>query len=335
MTGTGTLSIGSIQYDNLLMTNAKSNVTMDHGLITMKPVTADLYGGKENGNIVLDMRGAQPVYEVNLKTEHVDANKLLSSVSSVKETLYGLLTSNVNAQFSSSSADAIARSLNGNLAINLANGKLMNVDLLHELASVGQFVGALPAAKDFTNIVQLSGTFDVQNGVAHTADLKGSMDFGTMAGTGSINLAEQSLNLRVTAVLNKELSQQVGGNQIGGYLNTALANNQGELVLPVTVTGTFQHPKVAPDFQQMAQLKLQNILPSSKNLGGLLGNKNGQQGGVQGVLDQIGGKNQQQQPSNEGANKPQEQQQKNPVGDVLNQVLGKKKKPEPTPTPPQ
>jgi len=84
----------------------------------------------------------------------------------------------------------------------------------------------------------------------------------------------------------------------------------------------------------MAQLKLQNILPTSKNLGGLLGNKSGQTGGLKGVLDQLGGKNPQP-PSSEGANKNQEQQQPNPVGDVLNKVLGKKKKPEPTPTPPQ
>jgi uncharacterized protein involved in outer membrane biogenesis len=334
MTGGGTLTISSIQYDNLLMANAKSTVTMDHGLITMNPVTADLYGGKESGSIVLDMRGAQPVYTVNLKTDHVDANKLLSSVSSVREALYGLLASSINARFSATTADAIARNLDGKMAINLTNGKLMNVDLLHELASVGQFLGNFPAPQGFTNIVQLSGTFDVQNGVAHTADLKANIDFGTMAATGSVNLADQSLNLRVTAVLNRELSQRVGGDQIGGYLNTALTNNQGELVLPVTVTGTFQHPKVAPDFQQMAQLKLQNLLPSSRNLGGWLGNKNGSKGAIGGVLDQLGGKNQLPQ-SDEGADKTQATQPQNPVSDVLNKVLRKKKKPEPTPSPPQ
>ena len=54
-----------------------------------------------------------------------------------------------------------------------------------------------------------------------------------------MNLADQSLNLHVTAVLNKALSQNVGGTKVGGFMNTALANNQGELVIPVIVTGTF------------------------------------------------------------------------------------------------
>ena len=141
MTGGGAVTIGVIQYDDLLLNNVHSNVTLDHGLIKMNPVTADVYNGKENGAITIDMRPAQPVYTVNLKTDKVDANKLISSVSDVKQTIYGMLASNVNASFSSSSSSNIARSLNGNMAIDLTNGKLMNLDLLHELASVGKFVG--------------------------------------------------------------------------------------------------------------------------------------------------------------------------------------------------
>ncbi len=171
----------------------------------------------------------------------------------------------------------------------------------------------------------------------------------------------------MTAVLDKALSQQVGGTQVGGFMNTALANNQGELVLPVIVTGTFQHPQVTPDVQQVAQMKLKNLLPTSKNpgqltngvLGALFGNKNqgggangqpatqqqgGQQkGGIGGIIDALGGKQQQQnqQPAQGNpavGNNQGQQPQATPtpapnVGDMLNQMLNKKKKPVPTPTP--
>jgi uncharacterized protein involved in outer membrane biogenesis len=362
MTGGGTVAIGVIQYDDLLLNNAHANVTLDHGLIKMNPVTADIYGGKENGNITIDMRPAQPVYAVNLKTDKVDANKLISSVSDVKQTIYGMLASNVNASFSSSSSTSIARSLNGNMAIDLTNGRLMNLDLLHELASVGQFVGnGFGPPKGFTNLAQLTGNFDVKNGLAQTNNLKAVIDGGTLAAAGLINLADQSLNLHVMAVLNKALSQQVGGTQVGGFMNTALSNNQGELVLPVIVTGTFQHPQVAPDVQQIAKMKLDNLLPTSKNpsqlttgiLGAVLGNKNQngnaggakqQKGGIGGILDAIGGKQQQQnqqQPASPAVGNNQGQQpQATPtpaapnLGDVLGQVLNRKKKEaSPTPTP--
>ena len=90
-----------------------------------------------------------------------------------------------------------------------------------------------------------------------------------LAANGLVNLADQSLNMHVTAVLNKALSQQVGGTQVGGLMNTALANNAGELVIPIILTGNFQHPQVAPDVQAIAQMKLQNLLPTSKNPGAL------------------------------------------------------------------
>jgi uncharacterized protein involved in outer membrane biogenesis len=363
MTGGGTLTIGTIQYDDLLLNNAHANVTLDHGLVKLNPVTASVYGGSESGAITIDMRPEQPVYTVNLKTDKVDANKLVSSVSDLKQTIYGMLASNVNASFSSSSANNIARSLNGNMAINLTNGRLMNLDLLHELASVGKFVGGnFAAQKNFTDLFQLTGNFDVKNGLAQTNNLKAVIDGGTLAAAGLVNLADQSLNLHVTAVLNKGLSQQVGGTQIGGFMNTALANNQGELVLPVIVTGTFQHPQVAPDVQQIAQMKLKNLLPTSKNpgqltngiLGAILGDKNqggaaGQQGGqskggIGGILGAISGQQQQnQQPQqtpsvgNNQGQQPEATPTPTPgLGDVLNQVLNRKKKnqqPAPTPTP--
>jgi AsmA protein len=357
MTGGGTATIGSVKYNDLLLSNVHSNITLDHGVVRLNPLTADLYNGKETGNITIDLRPAQPVYTVALKTDKVDANKLVSSVSDLKQTLYGLLNSNVNATFSSTSADAIARSLNGQLALDLTNGKLMNLDLLHELASVGKFLGSsgVPgASRGFTNVAQLSGNFDVKNGLAQTNNLKAVIDGGTLAAAGLVNLADQSLNLHVTAVLNKALSQNVGGTKVGGFMNTALANNQGELVIPVIVTGTFQHPSVAPDVQQLAQMKLKNLLPTSKNpgqltsgiIGQILGSKNqtqngGQQpqGGLSGILGAIGGKQKQQQPNtavtgNEGQ-QPQAQPTPtpNPLGGILGKVLGGKKSASPTPTP--
>ena len=149
----------------------------------------------------------------------------------------------------------------------------------------------------------MSGTFNLHNGVAHTNDLKAALDVGTMAGTGTINLVNQDLNMHVTAVLDKGFSQSVGGTGVGGYLNTALANKNGELVLPVIITGNMNHPIVAPDVEKLAQMKLNNLLPTA---GGLLNGKGGNVGGILGGL--LGGQQPQgQQPAKSG----QQQQQNN------------------------
>jgi hypothetical protein len=282
----------------------------------------------------------------------VDANKLLSSVSSLKQTLYGMLAANANTSFRATSSADIARTLNGTLALDLQKGKLAHVDLLNELANVGKFVGSgftspsSSGGQPFTDIVQLTGNFNVVNGLAQTTNLKALIPGGTMAADGAVNLATQELNLHVTAVLDKAFSQKAGGTQIGGFMQTALANQQGELVIPVIVTGTFSSPRVAPDVQKIAQMRLQNLLPTAGNPGslispilGAIGGKGGaqqqQQGGIGGILGAISGQQQPrqqqgQQPKQPVANPqppPQQQQQpnNNPLGNILNQVLGGQK----------
>jgi hypothetical protein len=286
----------------------------------------------------------------------VDANKLMSSVTSVKDTLYGLLSANTNASFRAASGTTFAQSLNGKLALDLSNGRIAKVDLLNELASIGKFMNASSssnAQQPFTALTKLTGTFNVVNGIAQTNDLRAVIPGANLAANGSVNLATNALNMHVTAVLAKDFSQKVGGNNIGGFMQTALANKNGELVMPVIVTGTFDHPQFAPDVQQIAQMKLQNLVPSFGNpgnlssgiLGSVLGGNNKKtadqpQSGLGGILGAIGGqqKSNQQNQQQQSADQQQNQQQAqpaNPLGDLLNQAIQGKKKKQQSQPPPQ
>jgi AsmA protein len=351
-TGSGTVSIGNILYNQLELQNTKSDVSLNNGIIKLSPVNTTVYGGSATGNITVDTRGQTTLYNVALKTQKVDSNRLLSSVSSVKDVLYGLLASNIQSSFASSENTDVARTLNGHVTLNVSGGKLAKVDILQQLSSVGKFSSFNRAAQDFTNLQQLGGDFDIRNGVATTNNLKALIEGGTLAATGAVNLVDQSLNMRMTAVLSKTYSQQVGGNQIGGFMNTALANNNGELVLPVLVTGTFANMHFAPDLQAIAQMKMNNLLPSFGNpgqlttglLGALAGRKgsgqNAQGGGIGGVLDAITGKpkNNQQYPAqqpdaaaqnNGSAPQTKQQQQQDIVNGIVGLFGDKKKKQQP------
>ncbi|MGI9101145.1 MAG: AsmA family protein [Terriglobales bacterium] len=348
-TGGGSITVGSLEYDQLLMQNLRSNVTLDHGIVKLAPITAGLYGGEQVGSIIVDLRPTPMVVTMQTKLQQVDANKLLSSVSSIKQTLYGLLAANANTNFRAASSQDIARTLNGTLSLNLTKGKLVGVDLLNQLANIGKFTGLASSSgggQPFTDIVQLTGNFNVVNGLAQTNDLKALIPGGSVAADGALNLASEALNMHLTAVLGKELSQKVGGTGIGGFMQTALANNNGELVIPVLVSGTFARPIFAPDVQKLAQMKLQNMLPTAGNPGaftsGILGAITGArgkgqagqgQGGLGGILGAIGGQQQQQQQGKQPVASPQQppqqqqqQQPQNPFGDLLNQVMGGKKK---------
>jgi AsmA protein len=266
MTGTGSLTADTVVYDELTLKNVQSTVMLDHGVITLKPLNASLYNGKEIGTVVIDTRSNPPTYTVDSKLQDVDANQLLSSISPVKQTLYGLLSANADTHFTTpAGAQSILPTLTGKVSLNLKDGKVANVDLLHELGTIAKFQRAASATEPSTRVVQLTGDFDISNGVARTNNLKAAIDAGTVAAQGTVDLAHEKLNLHLTVVLTQGFSQTVGGNQIGGFLNTALANNKGELVIPVLVTGTLHQPIFAPDLESVAQMKLKNLVPDINN----------------------------------------------------------------------
>lgn len=230
-----------------------------------------------------------------------------------------------NLNFSGDPAGNLMRTLNGDIKFDTGNGKFQGVDLLHELASIAKFTQFGQSSQGFTNIIKLGGLINVKNGLASTNNLEAVIDGGTLGAQGTVDLVSEILNMHVNAVLGKALSDKVGGTGIGGFMQTALANKSGELVIPVIVTGTMNHPVFAPDLQKIAQMKLNGLLPTTGNpgqlVGGLLGGKTGgQAGAVSGILGALTGKKNQQQ----GAQQ-QQQQQQNPVNQILG-AFGKPKK---------
>jgi AsmA protein len=311
--------VSTLIYDRTQLTNVHSGVNLNHGVVQLNPLTGQAFGGQINGSITADLRHETSSFAVNAKLSGADANQLLTAVANMKDTLTGTLNATMNQTFSTPASGDVVQTLNGPFALNLTNGKLMKIDLLNELGKIGKFGGG---SKGYTSISRMSGTFDVRNGVANTNDLKAALDVGTMAATGTINLVNEALGLHLTAVLDKAFSQSVGGTGVGGYLNTALGNKNGELVLPVIITGTMSHPVVAPDLQKIGEMKLNNILPSAA---GLIGGKGGA-GGILGALlgaGQAQPGQQQQQPGKQAQPSPQQQLQ-NALGGLLG---GSKKKP--------
>jgi len=202
------------------------------------------------------------------------------------------------------SSDQIMKALNGTININFNSVRYAGVDISHQLLSM---IGSSQGGKDqgYTNIQKMTGNIVVKNGVAQTNNLQATLDIGNVGVAGTANLASQILNMQLTAVLSKAFTQQAGGTGVGGYMTTALANNQGELVIPAIVTGTFQNPKVVPDVQKMAQMKLKGLIPNGDNpLGAassILGGLSGQKG------------------------QPASGQQQNPVNQIMG-LFGSKKK---------
>jgi len=164
----------------------------------------------------------------------------------------------------------------------------------------------------------MTGNILVKNGIAQTNNLQAKLDIGNVGAAGTANMVDETLNMRVTAVLSDAFSQKVGGQSVGGFMKTALANNQGQLVIPAMVTGTFSNPRFAPDVQQLAQMKVKGLIPNLNNPASVAG-------ALQGLLG--GGKAPAQGQQQPQADQPQ---QDNPVQQLMG-IFGKKKQQKPQP----
>jgi len=216
----------------------------------------------------------------------------------------------------------IIRALNGTINLNFNNVKYSGANLSQQLSSIAGFLNAnsnAQSAPGVTNILKMTGDIIVRNGIAETKNLQAQLDIGTTGAAGTANLETEALNMRVTAVLSQAFSQKVGGQNIGGFMKTALANNEGQLVVPALVTGTFSNPRFAPDVQQLAQMKFKGLIPNLDNPGSVAGALQNFLGGPKPAAQ-----GQQQQQIEE------QPQQTDPLQQLIG-VFGKKKQQKPQP----
>lgn len=304
----GSLHIGTLISQGLQLTEVQAQALYLNKQLTLSPLTATLFGGTQTGRLIADLRSDVPSVSLDIKMVGVEANQLLSATSSIRNRLYGALAANGGLTMRLGSGD-MPKSLNGRLSANLANGRLTGTNILKELAGVGKFLGYQGNPQAITNIMQLGGDVDFQDGLATTSNLQMAMEGGSLGATGSVNLVDQTINLKAIAILDKVFSQKVGGTGIGGYLSTALSNNKGELVLPVLITGTFDKPRFAPDAARFAEMKLKNLMPGGITPQGIMG---------------IFGKGRPAAPTGEGQPAAEQPRQANPTQSIID--LFKKKK---------
>lgn len=308
LTGQGKLSVGKLSYDTFVLQQVKSDVVIDRGVFRLEPLTAELFGGQQAGAITVDTRKEPSVYSVRTKLQQVDANQLLAAATPIKQVLFGRLAGEADLTFAPKPGELFAKSMNGTLQMRLADGKLSGVSVMNEMARIASLMGYRRHSEVVTNILKLSGGMKLENGIANLENLLMEFDGGTLGGSGTLNLLDQSLSMKVTTVLAKAISDQFKGNQIGGLLTSALQNSKGEIVIPSLVSGTAPKPIFTPDAKQLARMRTEGLLPTAKDPAALVGGvggaiEAGRKGNVQGILDAISGRKQEPaaQPAGAGA----------------------------------
>jgi uncharacterized protein involved in outer membrane biogenesis len=241
--------------------------------------------GTHVGAASFDLNGAKPRYSFVSKLRDVDANEFLSQNSSLKNVVYGKFSSDLDIKGEGTGFDEIAKQLKGGGKVTLVNGRITSFNLKEQIAMLGKLTG-LETGTAGTEFEDLISDFTISNGRVSTSALHMRLQGTALRATGSLGL-DKSADYQISVELPSSVSKKyTGSNQLLNMASaTFFANEKGNIVLPLRMTGMITSPRFALD-TKIVQENLKNsfrregVQTLQKTLGGFLRPKGAAQEGT-------------------------------------------------------
>ena len=235
----GKVTLGKLKINNLQLADLLMNLTAKNGLITMDPVSTNLYQGGFKGKTILDVRGNVPAVTVTETLTGMQVGPLLKDMTG-KDTLTGTTRSTATLSTSGLTPDAMKANLSGNLSFGFENGSIKGINIPKMLRDgVTRIKGGTPDPSEVneTDFSSLTGSAVITKGVVDNRDLLMMSPLMRVNGEGTVNLAAESLDYLLKATVVKSLKGQKG---------EPLAELAG-LTAPIRISGSFDNPKFGLD----------------------------------------------------------------------------------------
>ncbi|ACL56327.1 AsmA family protein [Methylobacterium nodulans] len=267
--------IGALRAGGLTLTDASLDAKLTAGAVEVALTQAGIAGGRVRASLTSDFaaeaRGsAPPRHALHLELAQARSLALLSALSG-----FGLLDGTAGATIDLKAAGTtqaeLARSLSGDAAIQIENGRLIGIDIPGVVQAVAQQLSPDPRlrASDATVFDRIAARFRIADGRATTQDLALAGPLVTARGTGSLDLSGRTLAFRIEPRLTRNAARALP--------------KLFDVSLPVLINGSWDAPQVSVDLG--AVLNGQNL----SNLGalgsGLL--EGGQGNPLGGMLDSL------------------------------------------------
>jgi uncharacterized protein involved in outer membrane biogenesis len=255
---TGKASIDRVKFGTFVLDAMSAQFRFEKGVFTLDPFAFTFFGGKQQGSVAIDMSQPAPVYTIRSTLTGLDVNRALSATTTMKDFLLGSASVTTNVKGNGSTAPAIQKSLTGTVKFQLVNGVIKNFPLL---ATINGALGLTAGNDKDTKFESLSGTAAIGGGKAKTNDLLLKAGEFTMQGAGVMGF-DQSLDFKLQAVVSAAKSQELLA-KLGPL--SQLRNSQGQIAIPVTVSGTATAPKYGVPVGSVAKKAVENQLQKGLN----------------------------------------------------------------------
>jgi AsmA protein len=271
----GRVHVGALQVENAKLSDVTAQIRLANGRLEVSPHSAKLYQGALSGALSADANGNRVALKQTLS--NVSVGPLIRDVAQ-KDAIEGRGNVVLDVRSAGGTVGAMKKALAGTARVQLRDGAVKGIDLAETLRKAKAVLGSKTARQQLaeggkkTDFSELSGSFNIQNGVARNNDLKGKAPLFRLAGAGDIDIGNSRINYLAKPTIVSSAKGQGGAE---------LAELNG-VTVPVRLVGPFDAVKYEVDYGAVA-----TALAKSKITERITGQKAGAESGS--PLDKLKG----------------------------------------------
>jgi len=205
------LDLGSLKVNGISMSNLGLSASADSGLVRLTRFKADVFEGQVNATARIDARKTPLQLSVSKQISGVQIGSVLQTLADTN-VMAGKFNAKADLSMSGQSIHAWVNSLNGTANLGMAEGLIKGIDVAQSMCQGINNLSALwinaEQVDKTTPFADLGASFNIRNGVVSNQDLKAQLDAMGLAGRGSINLPQQTLDYRVGLTIEDNLFNQ-------------------------------------------------------------------------------------------------------------------------------
>ncbi|MCM2284425.1 MAG: AsmA family protein [Desulfobacula sp.] len=236
----GKMTIAKLKARGATVEKLMVHVLAKNGVITVDPLTLDLYQGSILSKVEVNVQKDDPTTQMNVDAKGIQAGPLIKDTVK-KEWIEGTLKAGFGLSMTGDTPETVKKTLTGQGEFVFTDGAVIGVDLADTVRSLQSILGAGEAVteKPKTDFAEFKIPFTAKDGLIRIDGTSLSSPLMRVTAGGTAHLATEALDLKIDPKLVATLKGQ-GDTQA-----------RSGLTVPVLITGSFSSPKVRPDIKGM------------------------------------------------------------------------------------